>query len=265
MFFQRLADIICHPSRVGLYFKDKIHIIILYVTILLGLVIGVFALDNLYKPNSFDRKTSISVADMIITSFEGTKDVTIKDGVLEGDAEIIGSRMSFYFNREGFDKKENDFVIVFKETNAIGYFEGVKVFDVKYEDECNLNYEFSFFEIKNMNTNDKISFVEFLTPIMENYEKAYSTYVFLTNLGTIILFYGLLIVVLFIFTYLSNPTINKKIRFKLVFYNSITFLILSIFSVLLNQSWLIYAGIVLSVFYSNITFSHIIKVKIKKG
>ncbi|MCR5350329.1 MAG: hypothetical protein K6E20_04980 [Acholeplasmatales bacterium] len=265
MFYNRIKDIICHPSRIGLYFKDKVYVIIIHLVLFMGLLFGVAALDSLYKPNSFGRNDSIDISETISNYFDSSKEVVeYKNYKMSGTSELSSGNFTLYVNREIADKNITTYVLVFSEDKVSGYFKGSKEFDEAYSN-LDSDYSFTFENISKNNTKDKISFVEFLTPIIEEYEQAHANYIFLTNVGTIIVYYIALLIAMFIFSLLANPVIASKIRIKLVIYDSLIFFVVSSISVLFGATFLMYLALIMAVFYSNITFSHIIKVKVKKG
>ena len=263
MIFERLKAIIAHPSRIGIFFKDKAYVVIIHMLAFLAMLSGVLAIKNFYKPNNFTRDTSFSVVDVIRSTMDESN-CKYENYQFSGSALISGDSMTIYINREIVDKSASDFVIIISDDIVIGYFNGIKVFNDTLDEMDLANYSFEIQNIIDNKSEDKISFVEFLTPILDNFEYVYAANIFLINLGTFLAYYLGIIIFCLIFSVINNPEINMKIRIKLIIYDSLSFILFAMLSVLFSQSWLVYAGIIISAIYSLITFSHIIKVKIKK-
>ena len=68
----------------------------------------------------------------------------------------------------------------------------------------------------------------------------------------------------FIFAKMINPSIDRKVRAKLVLYDTAIFFVCAMLASLFNQGWIAYIGYVLPVIYTSITFRHIVKVVIPK-
>ena len=253
----RIMDICCHPSRIVFYFKDKVFVVLIHLLVFMSMAVGVTA-ALAYSGNYINRSASEGIARTIFESNK-VKDAEYKDYKLTGDSSVITyEAYKIYINRTK-DTTTTYFVLEFHENTVSGYFGNELLFTEEYK-SLPKNYEFKLFDLKNGTNDKRYDFVNFMDTYLTKFEPYYETQVFLGGIIEIAQFYAILLVVLFIFTYLVNPTIKFEVRARLLIYDSLIFFFIFSLAYIFNLEFLKYLAVIVSTIYANITFRHIIRV-----
>ena len=255
--YKKIKNIICHPSVIGLYVLDKFSHVFLFFFFCFVIVTSLFAIKDLNtKMFTIDVSNKISssiLADskLLDTEFKEKKLNGIKS-VIEFDDAIIIINDSAYIN------ETRKLVLVFSKSEANGYFDGFHLGKLVYSEN-----ELKEFSIKNIKDIDNPSFQErinlevFVNKLLENCEMNYRSLFFWHD------FFNMILVCLFAFglSYLTASFINKmivpKIRLKLCLYDTVSYFVMVLFSILFDLDWVNYLGILVCFIYTIVTFSHI--------
>ncbi len=255
----RIIDIFCHPSRIVMYYKDKIYVVLIHLIAFIAMAIGVTAALS-YSGYYITRSDGEAFSKVIFESSK-TADVEYKEYKMTGEQTSVSAGVfKIYFNMES-PKEYSDtaFVISFGNEKARGYYGTKSIFEKSYTELKN-DYSFTLEDIKK-GTNDKeIQFVDFISTYLRGFEHEYATQKFIGGSLEIAQFYGILLVALFIFTYLINPTIKFEVRARLMIYDSLIFFFVFSLAYIFNAIFLEYVAFALALFYSSITFRHIIRI-----
>ena len=93
----------------------------------------------------------------------------------------------------------------------------------KYVQTANKAFNNALSDLKTGKNEKEIEFVDFISVYLRGFEHEYATQTFLGGLKLILEFYGILLIAMFIFTYLINPTIKFEVRARLMIYDSLIF------------------------------------------
>jgi hypothetical protein len=145
--------------------------------------------------------------------------------------------------------------LFFSETKLEIHYAMMKVSEHEYTDETFKSFDLD--KVSKGSVTDTIEFKRILTKSLDEANFKFSTVAIIDNVTSVLVYYVGLILILFFLSLLTNPSIGKKVRFKLVCLDSIVFLLVMILNVLFSASWLMYVALMLPVFYSKITFRHI--------
>lgn len=255
----RIMDIFVHPSRIVFYFRDKAYIVIIHLIVFISLALGVTA-SVAYSGDYIDRRIGAGFEEMIFTA-SSVANVKYENYELSGDAQTITyDAFRAYFNyNEPKEYTRDMFVIVFSKETVKGYYYRDVLFEKKYKD-LKYDYSFEFNDIKAGNNDKKIEFTDFMTAFLDNFEKDYATQVFIGGIATVAEFYIIALVLMLIFSFFVNPTIKFDVRAKLIIYDSLIFFFIFSFAYILNVEFFEYLAVGFALFYSNITFRHIIRI-----
>lgn len=273
----RLTYSLTRPSKVGIFNKDKILIPILHAIAFFALYCLVFAIltfNTTYLGNETasevtelmqickfanvielneDQITFDSSTSSFQTTLKGYKDFSYKDAGV----------YIYFFMGENQHSIPNDSVILdFKEKEVDVYYNTIfsnKPVTYKYANSITENFD--LYDVLSGQREATIVFNQILTDAFENANIRYQVYHFLSEIGKTLVFYGILIFFLLLFSTASNPTIEMKVRMKLVLYDSLPYLFIMMLMYMFNFSYLQYLALLLPFIYSIITFRHILRVK----
>ncbi|MBQ3253867.1 MAG: hypothetical protein IJA65_04850 [Acholeplasmatales bacterium] len=257
----RLIDCLCHPSRVGLYYKDKIHILIIYL-VSFCLALTSIMVINSYSSSYFSKSASDNVSQMIINS-EDKANILYENNILTGDELVITSdNYEAYFFKSNFKKNTSKIIMHFQE-EKVDIFYGIYKLNTYLYSESTAK-GFNLENVQNGILKDTLEFEAIVSGAFDSVDKAMSHMNFYMNMVNVFFTYVVILVIGIIYSYFTNPTIQTGYRIKLCIYSSLIFFVIMIFSILFSISWLQYVAFALPVFYIGITFSHIVKVNVKK-
>lgn len=257
----RLKAALAHPSWIAHCFKDKILIPIIFVLVFAGIYGGVSA-GMIYSSTYITRDDSVTVSEKLTLNSLKNTTIEYSNYKMSGTKAVVNYDNTFkiYFNVDPNQEVPNSqyFNLYFLEDGVKGYTGSSTTFNASYSD---LKYDFSFTlaQIVEGNNKARITFVDFLDTYLTMFEQSYENQVMIGSAATFLQFFGFLLLIMFIFTYLLNPTIKFGVRSKLMLYDTISFIFLFTLSVVFNSKVLEYIAVVISIFYSNITFRHIIR------
>ncbi len=258
----RIKDSLCHPSRLGLYYKDSLLKIIITI-IIFGLAFVGLSLVMMMNTDYFDSSSAKSVSsDLISDKNEST--IVFKDNAIVGDSyTYTGDDYIISFLDDEF-KPKDDFISISFKANSINVYYHTELISIISYDEIKIK-DFSISELKNGSMADRLALESLIKIALDSMEYTYALEVFLENMAMVIGMYLVLAVVCVVMAYFINPEINMSYRIRLALYDTIIYFVIMIFSLMFSLYWLQYVALLLPLIYVKITFSHIVKVKIKRN
>ncbi len=261
--YNRIRICLCHPKMIGLYFKDSVFKIISYFMILILLFIGVCA-SVAYCTDHFNYDDTRRLTDLI---YLGNDSDIFFDA---NNKTISGKKVKFESNNVilNFLVEENyatsqKMIFRFKPEKVEVIFRGIIVKSISYED---IPVEsFSLANIQKGNIKDKVEFQDFMNLVLNKCNINFAAFYFLDILFSNVMYFVIIFICALVFSFFTNPNIDIKIRLKLCFYSISVYFLIIILSMLFDAAWLQYLALFLPIVYTNITFSHIIKVEKRRA
>ncbi len=260
---ERIKDCISHPRFIGRYNKDKIGKIILIIFMFFILYLTVFGIRT-FTENPIGEHAESVVVSEVISKQEHSIAYDSKTHKLTGNHVSIEQESFGLYILPNENAKFSSLVIniILKEDIGYIYYGDVLISEIEYS---NIQAsDFTFDGISNNNTTDIYNFRYFISSVLESSFRFFRIYNFAEGAVMTIITFMSLFLVAFIFARMINPTIEGKVRAKLVLYDTIIFLVCAMFASLFNLGWIAYIGYALPMIYTSITFKHIIRVVVPK-
>ena len=254
---QKLINLICHPSRIVLYFNDKVYKIIIW---LLGFLIALFGIiaGLTFTDKQYDAYFSQSVTDVIVS--KDSSNIVFKDSKLSGNAyQIKGNGIYIYFSKSDFAHNDYGLVMNFKEEAVDIYYRFFGKKTINYKD-MNIK-DFTFDDVKHNNNQARIYFEDLIGQSVDSINKEASFMAFFDNVTNVLIMYTALTLIAVVFSLFINPQVQFRHRIRICLYDSIIYLVMMMFTLMFQIAWLQYVAMVLPIFYCNISFRSIIVIK----
>ena len=255
---QKLMNLICHPTRIVLYFNDKAYKIIIWLLsfiILVGTILASFA----FTTKAYDVDFGESLAKYM-ASKETVPNLKYEDGKMSGSEYSIKSNgIYIYFIKNDFAHNDYGLVMNFKEEQVDIYYRYFGKKTVYYKDINTKN--FTFEDVKKDQNLARIYFSEFIFQAVDKINLEASFLTFVDNMINVLSMLGAVILISVVFSFLINPQIQFRHRIRICAYDSIIYLVMMIFTLMFQISWLQYVALVLPLFYCNRSFRSIVVIK----
>lgn len=256
--YNRIRICLCHPSKIATFFRDKALSIALYV---LGLFVVFLATSALraYTTDYFNYSDTKSITNIVLEKNSG-------DAVYDASTyKLTGTPLKYEASdfvldvllSEGYANVDK-LVFKMKEESVDVVFMGYLVSNYTYEELKPSG--FTFEGILQADPVDIINFQSLMNTLLDKVNITYANYEFIQSIYIAVSYFAVILIVGCISSYFINPKIDWKTRVKLCLYSSGVFFLVMTFAVLLNYVWLQYLAMILPLIYTNITFSHIIKI-----
>lgn len=256
--YNRIRICLCHPSKIAMFFRDKALTIALYILGLFALFVSISAL-RAYTTDYFNYSDTKSITNLVLEQNSGDAVYDSNTHTLTGTA-VKYEASDFILDvllSEGYANVDK-LVFKMKETSVDVVFMGYLVSSYTYEELQPKN--FTFAGILNADTVEIINFQSLMNTLLDKVNINYSHYEFIQSIYIAVSYFAVILIVGCLSSYFINPKIDWKTRVKLCLYSSGVFFMVMIFAVLLNYVWIQYLAMILPLIYTNITFSHIIKI-----
>lgn len=260
---ERIKNCLCHPRFIGKYNKDKLGKIILIILLFYFSYLLVFGLRTFTENPIGEEADRVIVKEIISKQSDNVfYDEELK--LLSGESTYIESDSFglYVLPEEGFKVNAYTINIVLDSNKGYVYFGYYQVSEIDYN-EINTT-SFSFGSIIKNDSQAIYSFRYFINNVLESSFLAFRIFNFASGAIEAISIFLLLFLLEFIFAKMINPTIERKVRAKLVLYDVNIFFLCAMLASLFNQGWIVYLGYILPVIYTTITFKHIIRIVIPK-
>lgn len=263
---ERIINCISRPKFIGKYFKDKASTI--FLTILIFFIAYVLVLGvKCYSEEYFDSDSlDILVSDV----WAGDVNNVYYDPVSK---VLVGNSVTYFGENHymvflpgddfnvGVDKIAQIGILLYADYGLVSV-GGVSVGKINYAD---FNFGgFSLADVKSGVIEDSIMFKAFLDNVLNSSSFFFNTQVFIKEMISTLLYYGISVLFVYFGSKLINPGIGNKVRIKLCFYDGVIFFLFSIFVCLFNASWINFIAVIFPIIYGNITFRHIVKISVRK-
>lgn len=255
---------LCHPKKIGLFFKDKIYKPILYAIGFFLLYVGIIALVA-FSNKVFDSSYTEGSINLIVSeeSANTNTNVTFNSTTktLEGnETKYSNSYFQVYFMPKGTvtTPSANVTTLVFLSDHVECFYGVHRLGEYNYSDLKDVK-DFSLSNVVKGVNEDKLELKTIVNAIYQASETSISLYYIFNYAVFGISYYAGLLLFIFFMSFMTNPAIEFKVRTKLCLYDSLIFFVVLSFCMGFAIEWLLYLALCLPVFYSSFTFSHIIK------
>ena len=263
---ERLKIILTHPTRIGLFFRDKIYIPILFLLTMLFLLVGVDLTYNI-NTNQFNYENAKAFNYLVQYTLNDQKQKPVLNIAYDGTAKkitgdnhvFIGDKMILAVNSNNIYQR-NEYISINLTADGATLFEGfIKLGYVEYKSIDAKSFNLT--NVQNGEITDCLYFAEFVDKLFDKVQVNQALLHSLDNaITTAIFYFGVLIFAIFA-SYFINPPIEMRVRIRLVLYDTFSYLFVMLLVVLTRSSWLQYVALVFPIFYVNMTFSHIKKIR----
>ena len=260
--FDRLYISLIHPTKIGLFIKDKLWVPFAYILSFFVIVLGMLAFKG-FQTDYFNPSPSKQIVPMIIDN-KNTYNVSFIDGKLQGESiRIETTDYVAYFNVSSPQIVAATPTFMFHEKNVVVYY----LFESStftYE-ELKFDGSFNFTNIKNKNADDIFQFSMLVDKICVNFNVKYQKAALITDAIYVIFYMAITFGAVILFSFFTNPVIKMGFRAKLCLYDTLICFIFISLSIAFSTNWLIYIGLILAAMYARFTFSRIIQVKVRRN
>lgn len=254
---QRIINLICHPSRIVLYFNDKIYKIIICLLSFIMAICAILA-GYSFTTKTYDYYFVQSVIDVINSKDEAN--IKFSDSKLTGNAyQIKANGIFIYYLKSDFAHNDYGLVMNFKEESVDIYYRFFPKKTLNYND-CLVN-DFTFSDIKYNKNQARINFESLMIQALDLINNEASIMTFADYASNILIMYGVVLLIATVFSFFINPQIQFRHRIRISIYDSIIYFVIMIFALMFQISWLQYVAMVLPIFYCNISFRSIVVIK----
>lgn len=264
----RIIISLCHPSKIGHYFKDKLYKVILYAFgffLLYVFVCGLTCYSTTYfSPSVIDESVDNIVlleTSTISVNISYSKDTKKLTTTSTTSLLVEFDDVLYYFFTDSIERTTSNsdkIIYVFNEDTAYVYYSNTKVGEVKYENLTDVD-SFTLKSLVSGNIDAKLAFKDMIIALANSSTFGISTVMFLNYMLTGLSYYLVALIVIFVMSYFVNMTIATNVRVKLCLYDSLIFLVLLSFYIGFSQTWIFYIAVIAPVIFVNSTFMHIIK------
>ncbi len=255
---KKFINIICHPSNIVFYFNDKVYQIILWVLGFFAVLIGIIALYS-FKEKPYDANFGADVAYTIAVK-EETVNIEYKDSKLTGSAYAIKANdIYIYFCKSDFYKKDFGLVMNFKENSVDIYYHLFPKKTINY-DTLKIG-DFTFSDVKYNNGYARINFEELIMSAVESINTEAKVTTFLNSTLHAIIMFFVVVGVSLVFAFFVNPQIKFVHRLRICIYDSLIYVVIMSFALMVGASFLQYVALILPLIYCNISFRKIVVIK----
>ncbi|MBR6072425.1 MAG: hypothetical protein IKP77_06335 [Acholeplasmatales bacterium] len=259
---QRFKNVICHPSRIGLYHKDSPLMVLVYLVLFLGFLIGMLAVKT-YNTDYFDYSDSSYVVSLICNNKNETT-CEYKNHKLIGSSFVVtDSEFECYFlSGVSIENIKNSGIVFIMNENDMKVYYGYGLLkSINYSD-IDSDYSFSINDVRNNESSAIFNIKGFYNYVFNSINLNYANNVFIGNILSILRYYLIFsVLVLAVYSYFINPSIAMGVRAKLVIYDSLVYFIVMFFMIVFEAKFLQYVALIFPLIYCSMTFSHILRVR----
>lgn len=255
----KIKDLIIHPKRIGLYYKDSFLKIFLYLAALFIILSGV-TIIVCYNTAYFNHTHSKDISSAVIQMDDSNILYDSNTSTLSGNSISceFDDKIIYFLANEAQIKRSNKMIFNFKADRIELTFSSLKFASIEYKD-IDIK-DFSLKGVQEFNDAEIIKFEEFMDVVFQRANKGYAVFTSFDTITMNLMLYGIVVLVGLLSAWFRKPEINSTVRFKLVLYSTSVYFIVMLLSVLYSATWIQYVAMGLPIIYCNITFSRIVKV-----
>ena len=255
---EKIINIICHPSLIVLYFKDKIYQIILLALSFYIVLVGILALYA-YTDKYYNYEY-VSDLTKLVSSYNEEMDLEYKDSNLSGSSYVISKdEACLVFMKDVVSNPEYSIFLVFKEDRVVYYYQSVRRFELKYSNLGISDFTFKDIQDNNLTARAKLSTIIDKTLMLAN--PIAQTYSLVSSAINLAFLYFMSFLIAMLISFFTNPAIEFKYRISICLYDSIIFFVVLLFGLLFNISWFKYVAILMPAVYSRFSFRSIVRIR----
>ncbi len=221
----RLYYALIHPSRLGIYLKDKFYIPLIYLICFMLLSVSPLIIKHNNSRYYFTPSETNYLVKQVPTN---------SNGIFENNTFTIDNAFSITDTDNviyNFDTTNSiaintkSVVFVFSSSSLIVYQNGTRIINTSYS-----NFNIDNFNLNDVNSDSKAyySFQKIFENIYNDYFKSSNVYFISETITDAIFIYLIIILLLYVVTILRNPYLNRSQRFNLAIY-SMTYSFIFIF------------------------------------
>lgn len=258
----RLYYALIHPSRIALYFRDKLYISIIYLTFFIVLSVSPLIIKHSNSRYYFTNSEINYLVNQVLSSSNGVfNDNTFSIDTPFSITDLDNVQYNFDTTNT-LSTSSKDIVFVFSSSSIIVYQYGNRIMNTSYS-KVNIN-NFSL-DLVSSNSCDYYSFKNLFETIYNSYFKTNDISYTSEVIEEAIFTYLIIIILLYFITFLKNPYLKRSERFNLVVY-SMTYAFICIFlSNYFSIEFFKYIGAFISTFCLVKALSSIKIIKLPKG
>ena len=258
---QRIIDIICHPSRIGLYHKDKWWVVFIHLVVMIALM-AISCTLSAMNTSYFSSEDTKLIYSLVRDADESN--LSYIDKRLEGNTLVVTSAdFDAVFLGDGtIPKDSSKMTMHFNEEDINIYLGSMLLNNYKYANSY--ANSFSFKNLQEGVLKDRLAFEELIHGALMSVNSTYLRMDIISGILSFILSYIFVLLIVYAFSYMSKPDISWPIRLRICVYSTLIYFLLLIFRFSFNIRLFEFLAYILPVFYTNIAFSRIIKVKIRR-
>ena len=263
---QMIKTSLCHPKYIGLFFKNKLYKILLVVFLFFAifsasivtkcLLTDQFSSDQAFRAQKIIQYSSDSdgVKPSVDIKFDTeTNKISGKTMIFKADDAIIS-----FLNSETIIRN-NVLSINLHESGYEIYYGIYKLGSGNYNNEYLKSFDVS--KIQTGDAANSANFRDFLVCIFDTVQVQQALVISLQSIISNFVYYILLVFVCMLSAYFFNPSIEMKIRIKLVLLDSLSYFYWYLIALLTGLSFIEYVAFIVPLLFTTITFAHIKRVR----
>ena len=258
----RIKDFLCHPSRIGLYHKDKGIVIALHIIVMIILMIivaGVSTINQTY----FTKEDANNICTLAMTASDESS-LEFENKKLNGSESVLTSEfVDLVFLGDGTIPKSSDKISLHFFEEKVNVYLGSDLLNELSYNNIMFN-DFAFKDLKNNDLSAKFSCMDLMFSTLKSVERDFLNFNLISGIITYVLSYAFLVLIVVSFSYMSKPDLSLGIRMRICIYGTLIYFLFIIFKICFKTSLFELLAFMVPVFYTNTAFSRIIKVKIRK-
>ena len=257
---------LCHPKYIGLFFKNKLYKIILIVFLFFAVFSGSIITKCLLT-DQFGTDQAFQVQKIIQYSSDNDGVKPTVDIKFDSQTNKITGKTMVFKSDDAVISFRNDATIIAQNALSINLFEDGYVIYYGYYKLGSGNYNNEYlksFDISKIQSGDALNssnFRDFLVIIFDNVQISQALVISFQSIISNFVYYILLILFCLLSAYFFNPTIELKIRFKLVLLDSLSYFYWYLIAILTGLSFIEYIAFIVPLLFTTITFAHIKRVR----
>lgn len=254
----KIINIICHPSFIVLYFKDKIYKIILLALSFFIVLVGILALYS-YTDKYYNHEY-VNDLTKLVANYKEELDLEYNDSKLSGSSYVISKdEACLVFLKDVAASQDYAIFLVFKEDRVVYYYESVIRYELEYKSLGLSNFTFKDIQDNNYTSQAKLSII--IDKTLELANPLAQTYSLLSNAVNLAFLYFMSILIAMMVSFFVNPAIEFKYRINICIYDSIIFFVVMLFGLLFNITWFKYIALLMPAIYSRFSFKSIVRIR----
>ncbi len=258
----RIATCLCHPSRIGLYYKDKLWTPILYVVVFILALIGVVLMSHVNE--SYFTMDDTRYVSRLVSDYKHPINLEFNNRKLTGDSIIIESKyVDLYFLDPLASPKAQDKISLYFNEESVNIYQGTQKLN-SYSYASSMVRDFNLNDIRTGANGAKLEFERLVLATLASVNSYYVYTDAAYTIAGLIASYFMVLLFVGVFSYFTNQDLTMKVRMKICLYCTLIYPLMAILSVCYRISFFEIIGLALPLFYCRSAFSRIVRVRVNK-